>query len=122
MEFCAYNHKGGDIMVEDQVYAVQAEYFKALSHPVRIRIVHYLKEGERCVCEIVPYLKEEQSNVPRHLTVLRRAGALLEYLSAHVLTCLISDFSIAGAISSMVRKEVILRYFGSSAVRYSPMR
>jgi len=62
--------------VESKVYEAQAEYFKALSHPVRIKIVHYLKEGEKCVCEIVPYLKEEQSNVSRHLAALKRAGIL----------------------------------------------
>ena len=63
-------------MVDNKAYEVQAEYFRALSHPARIRIVHYLKKGERCVCEIVPYLKEEQSNVSRHLAVLKRAGIL----------------------------------------------
>jgi len=47
--------------------------------------------------------------------LLSGAGALLEYLSAHVLTCLVPAFFIAGAISSMVKKEVILKYFGSSA-------
>jgi len=62
--------------MEEKVYEVQAEYFKALSHPTRIKIVQYLKEGERCVCEIVPYLKEEQSNVSRHLAALKRAGIL----------------------------------------------
>jgi ArsR family transcriptional regulator len=62
--------------VDSKAYEAQAEYFKALSHPVRIRIVHYLKEGEKCVCEIVPYLKEEQSNVSRHLAALKRAGIL----------------------------------------------
>ena len=62
--------------MDNKAYEVQAEYFRALSHPVRIRIVHYLKEGERCVCEIVPYLKEEQSNVSRHLAALKRAGIL----------------------------------------------
>ncbi len=62
--------------MDGKVYEVQAEYFKALSHPIRIKIVHYLKEGERCVCEIVPYLEEEQSNVSRHLAALKRAGIL----------------------------------------------
>jgi len=62
--------------VNQKVYEVQAEYFKALSHPVRIKIVHYLREGEKCVCEIVPYLREEQSNVSRHLAALKRAGIL----------------------------------------------
>jgi len=63
--------------VDEKVYEAEAEYFKALSHPTRIKIVQYLKEGERCVCEIVPYLKEEQSNVSRHLAALKRAGILL---------------------------------------------
>jgi uncharacterized membrane protein YraQ (UPF0718 family) len=31
--------------------------------------------------------------------------ALLEYLSAHVLACLVPAFFIAGAISSMMKKE-----------------
>jgi len=62
--------------MEGKIYEAQAEYFKALSHPVRIKIVQYLKEGERCVCEIAPYLKEEQSNVSRHLAALKRAGIL----------------------------------------------
>ncbi|MBC7190592.1 permease, partial [Candidatus Aerophobetes bacterium] len=44
--------------------------------------------------------------------------ALFEYLSAHVLTCLVPAFFIAGAISSMVKKEVILKYFGPSANKF----
>jgi len=47
--------------------------------------------------------------------LLSGVQALLEYLSAHVLVCLVPAFFIAGAISSMVKKEVILRYFGPSA-------
>jgi len=62
--------------VDEKVYEAEAEYFKALSHPTRIKIVQYLKGGERCVCEIVPYLKEEQSNVSRHLAALKRVGIL----------------------------------------------
>jgi len=50
--------------------------------------------------------------------LLSGAGALLEYLSAHVLTCLIPAFFIAGAISSMIKKETILRYFGPSANKF----
>ena len=49
--------------------------------------------------------------------LLSGVQALLEYLSFHVLSCLVPAFFIAGAISSLVRKEIILRYFGSSANR-----
>ena len=62
--------------MKEKIYEAEAEYFKALSHPTRIKILQYLKEGEKCVCEIVPYLKDEQSNISRHLATLKRAGIL----------------------------------------------
>ena len=62
--------------MDEKVYETLAEYFKALSHPTRVKIVQYLSKGERCVCEIFPYLREEQSNVSRHLAALKRAGIL----------------------------------------------
>ena len=62
--------------MKEKIYEAEAEYFKALSHPTRIKILQYLKEGEKCVCEIVPHLKDEQSNISRHLATLKRAGIL----------------------------------------------
>ncbi len=38
--------------------------------------------------------------------------ALLEYLSAHVLTCLIPAFFIAGAIAVFISQAAVLKYFG----------
>ena len=44
--------------------------------------------------------------------------ALQEYLSAHVLTCLIPAFFIAGAIAVFVSKQGILKYFGAHTKKY----
>lgn len=41
--------------------------------------------------------------------------ALLEYLSAHVLTCLIPAFFIAGAIAIFISQASVLKYFGPQA-------
>jgi len=41
--------------------------------------------------------------------------ALLEYLSAHVLTCLVPAFFIAGAIAIFISQGAVLRYFGPKA-------
>lgn len=41
--------------------------------------------------------------------------ALQEYLSAHVLTCLIPAFFIAGAIAVFVSQASVIRYFGAKA-------
>lgn len=43
--------------------------------------------------------------------------ALLEYLSAHVLTCLIPAFFIAGAIAVFVSQASVIKYFGAKANR-----
>ncbi len=43
---------------------------------------------------------------------------LLNYLSEHVLTCLIPAFFIAGAIAAFVSKESVLKYFGVHAKKY----
>jgi len=51
-----------------------AEVAKALSSPVRVRILKILQEGERCGCELVPLLSLDPSVVSRHLAVLSRAG------------------------------------------------
>ncbi len=44
--------------------------------------------------------------------------ALQEYLSAHVLTCLIPAFFIAGAIAVFVSKQSVLKYFGAHTKKY----
>jgi uncharacterized membrane protein YraQ (UPF0718 family) len=45
-------------------------------------------------------------------------NALMEYLSAHVLTCLIPAFFIAGAIAVFVSKQSVLKYFGAHTKKY----
>jgi uncharacterized membrane protein YraQ (UPF0718 family) len=43
---------------------------------------------------------------------------LLGYLSAHVLTCLVPAFFIAGAISALLKTETVLKYFGADAPKW----
>jgi len=54
----------------------QAEILKALGQPTRLKIIDFLREGERCVCEIFPAIGEEQSNTSRHLNMMVSAGIL----------------------------------------------
>ncbi len=52
-----------------------ASLFKALSEPVRVRIMYLLLEaGELCVCDLVDTLGVSQSVVSRHLAYLRNHG------------------------------------------------
>ena len=48
--------------------------FRALSDPTRIRILHLLKGGELCVCDLMEILRVPQAKTSRHLAYLRKAG------------------------------------------------
>lgn len=51
-----------------------AQTLKALSDPIRLRIVLLLQaEGELCVCDLIAVLKLPQSTVSRHLAYLKRS-------------------------------------------------
>lgn len=50
-----------------------AQILKALSDPIRLRIILLLQaEGELCVCDLMAVLKLPQSTVSRHLAYLRK--------------------------------------------------
>jgi len=49
----------------------KAEFFKALAHPLRIRILDALRGGEAGVNDLCSRLKVEQSNLSQQLGVLR---------------------------------------------------
>ncbi len=47
---------------------------KALSHPLRERMLRLLADGERCGCEFAPELGVDPSIVSRSFALLERAG------------------------------------------------
>lgn len=53
-----------------------ADVLKSLSQPTRLKIVNFLRDEERCVCEIFPAIDEEQSNTSRHLAHMQTHGIL----------------------------------------------
>ena len=48
--------------------------FRAFADPTRLRILHLLRGGELCVCDIVETIGAPQPKISRHLAYLRRAG------------------------------------------------
>ncbi len=53
-----------------------AEYFSLLSEPMRLRLLHQLSGGEKCVQELVAGMQTSQANVSKHLKVMWQAGIL----------------------------------------------
>jgi ArsR family transcriptional regulator len=56
----------------------RAKVFNALADPVRLKILECLRNGEKCVCEIVPYVGIAQPLVSRHLAILKRYGLIMD--------------------------------------------
>lgn len=63
-------------METNKVLERQAAIFKALGHPVRLRLVKALVEGARCVCELHALVDKDMSTVSRHLSILHVAGVV----------------------------------------------
>ena len=56
----------------------EVEVFKALADPTRLKILECIKNGERCICEIIPYTGKSQPCVSQHLKVMKHAGIITE--------------------------------------------
>lgn len=53
-----------------------AEYFGLLSEPMRLRLLHLLRDEEKCVQELVEATQTSQANVSKHLKIMWQAGIL----------------------------------------------
>ncbi len=58
------------------VFEAVARRFSVLGEPTRLRILHTVCQGERCVNDIMHLTGLEQANVSRHLARLYQAGLL----------------------------------------------
>lgn len=54
------------------------DQLKAVSHPLRLRVLTLLDAGELCVCQIAEVMQVAQSSVSEALRELRRAGFVNE--------------------------------------------
>jgi DNA-binding transcriptional ArsR family regulator len=61
-------------MAVSELQAFKARFFRALAHPIRIRILEILSRGGRTVQELQQALALEQPIVSQQLAVLRNQG------------------------------------------------
>ena len=62
------------MIASDELLNRIAEVLKAMADPTRLKILHSLHQGERCVSDILASVGGSQANVSKHLSVLKRAG------------------------------------------------
>jgi len=59
------------------IYQLQAEVSKTLAHPLRLAILHSLKQGEKTVNDLTQLTGASQSNVSQHLAKMRQRDIVL---------------------------------------------
>ena len=56
----------------------EVDVFKALADSTRLKVLECIKNGEKCICEIIPYTGKSQPCVSQHLKVMKHAGIIDE--------------------------------------------
>ena len=62
------------MIASDELLSRIAEVLKAMADQTRLKILHSIHNGERCVSDILDVVGGSQANVSKHLSVLKRAG------------------------------------------------
>lgn len=82
---------------------------KALSHPLRERMLWLLANGERCGCEFAPELGVDPSVVSRYLAVLERAGLVTSRREGVRVMWQLADaqlLDVLGQLAELAREKV----------------
>ena len=74
--------------------------FKALGHPVRYKIVKFLMDTPKCVCNINEDIGFSQSNLSQHLKILKEVGILKSEKVGLNIVYSITDDSVNNIIKS----------------------
>jgi len=97
-------------LMEDRVLELKAEILKALAQPTRLRILELLRNGEKCICEIVPAINGEQSNISRHISLMQKSHLVTTRKDGVKVMVKVSDakvFEILDSIALLLKKQII---------------
>ncbi len=65
-----------DLAAHHEHIQIAARALKAISHPLRLKILCIVSDQEVCVQDIVDAVGTSQSNISQHLAILRDKGVL----------------------------------------------
>ena len=88
----------------------KSEFFKALAHPLRIRIIDALRQGEQGVNELCARLGVEQSTLSQQLAVLRTRDIVTGRKSANMVFYSVKDpvtFRVLEAVQDIFNNHLV---------------
>ncbi len=96
--------------MDEKVLELKAEVLKALAQPTRLKILDLLRTGEKCICEIVPAINGEQSNISRHISLMQKSHLVTTRKDGVKVMVKVSDpkiFEILDSISLLLKKQMV---------------
>jgi len=95
--------------MEERILELKTEVLKALAQPTRLKILELLRHGERCICEIIPAINGEQSNVSRHISLMQKSHLVTTRRDGVKVMVKVTDpeiFNILDRVSRMLRNQL----------------
>jgi len=95
--------------MEEKILELKAEVLKALAQPTRLKILELLRNGERCICEIVPAINGEQSNISRHISLMQKSHLVTTRKDGVKVMVKVRDpkiFEILDSVSLLLKKQI----------------
>ena len=95
--------------MEERVLELKAEILKALAQPTRLKILELLRNGEKCICEIVPALNGEQSNISRHISLMQKSNLVITQKDGVRVMVKVKDpkiFDILDKVSAILKSQM----------------
>lgn len=87
-------------MKDEQIEAM-SKLLKSMSHPIRLKILCLLQDGELSVGDIRAQVKTTNANVSQHLNILRNQGIIDYRKDANFIYNQITDHRILELIQKM---------------------
>lgn len=88
-----------------EIYRLRAEFCKTLSDPNRLLLISELSKGEASVNQLVNRLGLRQSNVSKHLAVMRERGLVFTRREGANIYYKLSDKRISEAIRLLMEAQ-----------------
>jgi DNA-binding transcriptional ArsR family regulator len=91
------------------VYEIKARLFRVLGHPVRVRILELLREGERAVGSLQAELGLDSGATSQHLAALRSVGVVETRREGTSIVYRIDDqgvFELLDAGRAIIRRQL----------------
>jgi DNA-binding transcriptional ArsR family regulator len=85
--------------VNRPLYQAKADFFKTLGHPVRIRLLEVLADGELSVADLVSRVSAPAAGLSHQLAVLRQAGLVRTHRHGGSVTYALTDPRIADLLA-----------------------